>query len=393
MPVLGNLNLSIMMKVLIVSSSSHLAGHYWSYTADFASAIASQYIQADIYASLPPKDSTLIENPLVRWFSCASWITIFRSLKQRELHWESRLENLLRNLEFAVCLQRSLRSQGNSHIHCIESRHRLLLNAVLQSKRNFSSLCVGSPTLEAKKMLGPLYRSAFSTGRLKFIVETEAVRSAWEELAGANVVHIPVAASNRSESPLNKQECRKCLGLPEDAFVCLFFGTHREGKDYRTAIEAARISRANPFLLFAGPIISGNDPDALLKEYGYLNAVSLKHFFIESEATILFDACDAVVLPYAKGYEKGSAVLLQACKYGKPVIASDTGHLSYFVNKHKTGRLFTPGNPQSLANVFNEMAQLDNYSTQEINFHIKNATHEYTWNQLIFRYSEIFKTV
>jgi glycosyltransferase involved in cell wall biosynthesis len=223
--------------------------------------------------------------------------------------------------------------------------------------------------------------------RAKLIV---SVRADWEGLAGNNVVHIPAALTERTEPVLSKQQARQQLGLPQDAFIPLFFGTHREGKDYRTAIEAAKLSKTYPFLLFAGPLISGNDPEVLLKELGYDNAISRNRVFYGEEISEFFDACDVVMLPYARGYEKGSAVLLQACKYGRPVIASNTGHLASFVNQHETGLLFEPENPESLANVYDQLARAQQVDADVIKLNIASARQEYSWKKLVERYLDIF---
>ena len=374
----------------IVSSFSHLSGHYWPYTVDLANAMTAEGSGVTVYAALPPRDGILDTNPLVSWKSCCLWTLLLKSIEQRNLSWSSRTEALLRNLEFSICLRRALAASENSHIHCIEARHRILLKAVLRSNRRFSALCVGSPAAAARIKLGDLYKRAFATGRLKFIVETEAVRRDWEDLAVEHVVHIPVALAERTEPMLSKQEARNRLGLPEEAFIALFFGTHREGKDYRTAIEAAKLAESHPYLLFAGPLISGNDPEALLKELEYDHAAVWNRYFLDDGASELFDACDVVMLPYAKGYEKGSAVLLQACKYGRPVIASDTGHLAEFVNAHQTGLLYELEEPQDLAAIYDSMAFAERNVLGKLEENIEKTRQEYSWGKLVSRYLGVF---
>ena len=300
------------------------------------------------------------------------------------------MERFLRNIEFAFCLSRAMLTSNSGHIHCIESQHQMLIQAVLRSTKSISTLCVGSPGRDMKTKTKDFYRRAFSTGRLRFIVETEDVRRDWKQYAGCNAVHIPVAISDRSEIKFCTSDARRHLGLPEDAFICLFFGTHRDGKDYKTAFQAAKLAKSQPFLLFAGPLISGNDPDYLIQEMGYQNALSWKRFYLDSEAAVLFDACDVVMLPYSKGYEKGSAVLLQACKYGKPVIATNTGHLAEFVLTHKTGMLFEAEDAHSLAGVYDAMACQGPAARAELERVIRRAANNYSWNHLIHRYLEIF---
>lgn len=377
----------------VISPFTHLAGHYWPYTVDTISALAQAGVEVDVYASLPPREKNVIQSPAIRWRACAPWTPIIKSIESRNLTWGSRSDNLLRNLEFSLCLRSALRSPVSTHIHCIEARHRILLNAVLYSKRRFSALCVGSPDGRMSDNRAELYRRAFATGRLKIIVETEAVRRDWEPLAGEHVIHIPVAITGRSEPVLSKLEARKRLGLPERGCICLFFGTHREGKDYRTAINAAKLAKSHPYLLFAGPLISGNDPDQLLREEKYDHGVSWNRFYLDDMASQLFDACDAVILPYARGYAKGSAVLLQACKYGKPVIASDTGHLSEFVNSHGTGLLYEPENVESLAAAYDNLAMNTENRVAEFAQRIKDTAMYYSWDRLACRYQEIFALI
>jgi glycosyltransferase involved in cell wall biosynthesis len=204
------------------------------------------------------------------------------------------------------------------------------------------------------------------------------------------VFHIPAAIAERSEQPLTKQVARRKLGLAEDGFIPLFFGTHRVGKDYRTAIEAARLTKEHPFLLFAGPLISGNDPGALLKELGYTNAVSWNRFIPDDAVSLLFDACDVVMLPYSEGYTKGSAVLLQACKYGKPVIASNSGHLADFINSHKMGLTYEPQDIIGLAKIYEWTANALKNDPNLWRRGFDEAKHYYSWNKMVERYMEVF---
>ena len=379
-----------MPMLSLVSPYTHLSGHYWPYTIQLANALAKNGVSVDVFASSPARVPDSIQNPLIHWVPCFAWSRYFGSPETRNKMWDSRLERLIRNLEFLVSFRRALSTSGNRHIHCIESRHRLLLNSVLGSNRRLSLLSVGSPSPEILQKLGSLYTRAFSTNRMNVIVETESVRKDWEPFAGEHAIHIPVAVSAREEAVLKKSSARRVLGLPENGYICLFFGTHREGKDYQTAIEAAKLAKSQPFLLFVGPLISGSDPVLLLKASGYSNAASWNRFFLDSEAAKIFDAADLVILPYAKGYEKGSAVLLQACKYGKPVVAANTGHLANFINSHRTGKLYAPENPIDLAKVLDEMANISEAESIELTERIQKTADFYSWENLTRKYMDVF---
>jgi glycosyltransferase involved in cell wall biosynthesis len=221
-------------------------------------------------------------------------------------------------------------------------------------------------------------------------VETEAVARAWKEVAGEHVIHIPAALPWVKHQPMHQAEARKRLNLPESAFICLFFGTHREGKDYRLAIEAAKRSNSKPYLWFVGPLISGNDPDALLSELGYPDASSRKGYLPDEDVPAVFDACDAVMLPYADNYVKGSAVLLQACHFKKPVIATHTGHLRDYVLENENGLLFDTGSIESLAACYDELGTLKANHRLNQRFDYTRSHSNYSWNTLIGSYLKVF---
>lgn len=381
-------------RIQLVSPYTHLAGHYWPYTVDFVSAMTVADVGVRVFAAQSPRESHLFATATTSWTHCCSWTQWLLANEYRNRNWGDRKDTILRNIEFYKCLQSALLNasrSGVAHIHCIESRHRILLNAVVTTRQTFSTLCVGAPDVGMDQKRVSKYKKAFATGRLDFIVETEAVRNAWEPIAGQHVIHIPAAVPMRQNAVADRLVTRKKLGLPEDATICLFFGTHRDGKDYRTAIAAAKISKSQPYLLFVGPLISQNDPARLLREMNYDHSTSWNQYYPDDQVGALFDACDAVMLPYTEGYEKGSAVLLQACQYGKPVIATDTGHLAEFVNRHRTGLLFQPGCIQSLADCYDELSLADVSRLNELQKSITHTRLCYSWAVLIRKYLDIFR--
>lgn len=384
-------------RLVLVSPFTHLAGHYWPYTTDFLSAFAKRYQNTSVFAAHPQRPSSPLPIDEIQWNACCPWIRFILSDAYRNKNWGNKADTVARVAEFYFCLKAALKladaeTDERVHIHCIESRHGLLLNAVLKSKHSFSSLCVGGPPRGLTAEREDNYRKAFVTGRLKFIVETEAVRKAWEYLAADHVIHIPAALPWRTHEPRPQKLARRDLGLPEDRLVCLFFGTHREGKDYDLCIRAAVESGVEPYLLFAGPLISGNDPDTLLDKYGYTHSLSLKNFVPDDEVVGLFDACDTVMLPYSDGYSKGSAVLLQASHFEKPVIAPLTGHLGDFVTNNRTGVLYQPGNLNSLAEIYREMSAAKARGSLPSDFSFEKTKAIYSWDSLLHQYLRVFES-
>ncbi|WP_396261315.1 glycosyltransferase [Haloferula sp. A504] len=218
-----------------------------------------------------------------------------------------------------------------------------------------------------------------------------AVKEAWQRLAGEHVVHIPAALPWAKHKPVSQEEARRKLDLPVDETICLFFGTHRETKDYDTAVRAAAESRSEPFLLFVGPVISGNDPALLASTIDYPKLESRSGYFPDSQVPLLFDAADAVMLPYMGHYTKGSAVLLQASHYQKPVIATKTGHLQDFVEQNRSGMLYEPGSAADLARCYDRISALRDSAATHSEWSFGTVRENYSWDGLLPRYLEIFR--
>ena len=383
------------MDMTVVSPFTHLNGHYWPYTVDLLDALGEDLKKVSVFASRPARQ-TFSETEGISWNACFPWTKHILSDAYRSRNWGSREDSIARNIEFQMCVRAAIRacevSKDNSHIHCVESRHRILNREVIRNRHlTFSTLCVGDPPENLPESRANQYKRAFQTGRLTFIVETETVRKNWEDLAGERVVHIPAALPSQPHTPVAQEEARKKLNLPPDATICLFFGTHREGKDYETAVRAAGESESKPFLWFVGPLISGNDPAQITMRHEYSATESLSGYLPDESVSLVFDAADAVVLPYSEGYQKGSAVLLQACHFKKPVIATRTGHLKDFVELNHNGFLFEAGSSRDLASCYDQVHALKHSSDLVSRFSFKTAVENYSWPVLKERYMEVFR--
>jgi len=70
---------------------------------------------------------------------------------------------------------------------------------------------------------------------------------------------------------------------------------------------------------------------------------------------LFYSRCDIFVAP--SRYESFGIIYLEAMKYGKPVIACDTGGTPEVVNHGKSGILIEPGNPAQLAGAIIDLAK------------------------------------
>jgi glycosyltransferase involved in cell wall biosynthesis len=333
-------------------------------------------------------------DPTLKTQICAPWISMLFPNSWRKKWWGSKIETVLRNLEFYFCLRRAVCHAENeemSHIYCVESCHTQLCRAVRRSNIEFSTLCVGGVTkhLPPKKMKD--YRSAFETGRLSFIVETVHVQDEWNQFSKEHIHHIPTAIPFGERHSISKINARENLSLPTNRSIFLCFGTHREDKDYLTVIHAAKESKSEPYLLFVGPLISKNNPGKILKELSYTNGTLWDQYYPEEKISELFDACDAVILPYPNDYNKGSGVLLQACQHNIPIITTDGGYLANFVNQHRVGLIYTDNNPASLAGVYDHFYRLTPDELNVLQNNLSITQEIYSWKTLIKKYLKVFK--
>jgi rhamnosyl/mannosyltransferase len=94
-----------------------------------------------------------------------------------------------------------------------------------------------------------------------------------------------------------------------------------------------------------------------VREKGLGSRVSLLKAMPESALHALLASCDCLCLPSVERTEAFGLVLLEAMRYGKPVVASDIpgSGIGWVVNDGVTGYLTVPGDPTSLADAIQRM--------------------------------------
>ena len=241
-----------------------------------------------------------------------------------------------------------------------------------------------------RKLTRWFLNASLKRGLLEFCAETETIKRQWMTTLGAHVHYIPYGISPITE-PIPLARARTELGLKKDEMVLLLFGTQRAGKDFATVIRAAAQLSPSPFLLFAGKHLSGPAPSDLVRQLGFTNCQIHDRFVSEEETRTYFAACDVVMIPYAEGYVKGSAVLLEACQHLKPVIATNTGYLREFIQEHGTGWLFESGNPDDLGNRVNAVAHLAPDERSALDARILATISFYSWTRIIQQYLALYE--
>ena len=129
---------------------------------------------------------------------------------------------------------------------------------------------------------------------------------------------------------------RQRLGLGAGKHVLVYGAiTERKGIQELVAALAQRSSSERPTLVVAGA--QDDETRAFFSSAGKLSppAVFMDRFVTAEEELDLFSACDVVWLGY-KGHYGMSGVLVQAYRFGKPVVATADGLIGWFC---RTGEL------------------------------------------------------
>ncbi|MEY3689419.1 MAG: hypothetical protein RIT37_981 [Bacteroidota bacterium] len=139
--------------------------------------------------------------------------------------------------------------------------------------------------------------------------------------------------------PIDKQEARKRLNLPENAKILLFFGFIREYKGLMNLIESMKNLPEDIHLVIAGEIYgSFEDYEAKIQSQKIAHRVHLHVRYIpDSETPLFFCSADACVLPYKTATQSG--IIAVAHHFETPVIATPVGGLPEALRNGRAGMI------------------------------------------------------
>ena len=148
---------------------------------------------------------------------------------------------------------------------------------------------------------------------------------------------------------ISRDEARGKLGVPESAFVYLFFGNARAYKGIERLIETFRRVAAEDAALVLmtrwglNPDY-GKEVERMVGQDGRIR-IFTSSFFGNDEFQVYLNAADVVVLPFVDVLTSGSAIT--AMSFGKPVILPRLGCLPELADD-TMGLLYDPGRPEAL---------------------------------------------
>lgn len=385
------------LDIILVSPHAHYPSHYWSNTLALKRALAERGV--DTHTVVFSSDTELIQpstasdvQPAFR--TMPSWWRRFATGKTQR----SRVKKLLLNFETIACLLKALQLARRCNapvLHWIGGAHWPVFIAAVTSRHVRFVYSLYGRLVDEKGAHGVrgwgqavferLVQRAVRSGRLDFVCETELIRDNAAALVGARVHLVPYAIDTRKPVP-EKLIAREQLGLPTDEKIFLFFGTHRLEKDYRTALRGCLLLPELPLALFVGKVISANDPRIVVSECGYPKARIVDEFVTDTLADLYFAAADVVVLPYEENFARGSGVLIESCRYQRPMLVSAAPYLSAFINRYKCGETFEPRNPRSFADAAARL--LANPAVYLPG--LAQAKHDHSWDVVIEQYIVIY---
>lgn len=171
----------------------------------------------------------------------------------------------------------------------------------------------------------------------------------------------------------------------------LFVGVLRWYKGLDILLEASKKFKGELVIVGKGPLF-GFLKDQIKKEK--LNHVHLVGFQTDNNLKYLIQNCRFVVLPSVTPAEAFGQILLEGLYFSKPLISTELGTGTSFVNLHnQTGLVVEPGNALSLAGAMNRLC-LDTLLYERLTsatfYHYKNNFSERVQGK---KYTRIYESL
>jgi len=131
-------------------------------------------------------------------------------------------------------------------------------------------------------------------------------------------------------------------------------GRLRYYKGLDVLIEAMRDIEAHLLIVGDGPM--RQEWEALTVNLALTERVSFLGHIPDAELPAYYQACDIFVLPSTQRSETWGAVQIEAMACGKPVVCTELGTGTSYVNLHReTGVVVPPGDSAALAKAINQL--------------------------------------
>jgi glycosyltransferase involved in cell wall biosynthesis len=196
----------------------------------------------------------------------------------------------------------------------------------------------------------------------RIIVHCQAAKKALSETYGRQREVYVIPHPNYIDAypnQISRPEALLRLGLTEEDFVFLFIGGIRPNKGVEALITAFQNLQEDHLKLIIAGKSSG--PDEYLTGLQRTASSDLRirladQFIPDEELQIYLNACNVVVLPFARILTSGSLIL--ALSFGRPVVAPAIGCLPETLST-ESGILYEPGNSKDLERALRDCLSLN----------------------------------
>ena len=264
-------------------------------------------------------------------------------------------------------------------------------------KKNFSKplLSICDNIIPHENFLGSSLLTKFYLKYIDgFVVQSETVKNELESLKkDAKIVKRFHPIYDIYGDRKNKTESKKQLGI-KSKHVILFFGIIREYKGLDILIESINIlkNKLDDFHL----LIVGECYENINKYLSLINQFELNHlvtfineYVSEKDISKYFSCSDVVVLPYKSASQSG--VIQIAYNFNTPVVTTDVGGLSEYIDDGNTGVLVESKNPIQLSEVLYD--NLVNDCFNQFSKNIEDYKKKFSWEYFIEGIDEIMSEI
>ena len=191
----------------------------------------------------------------------------------------------------------------------------------------------------------------------------------------------------------NKSLAKESLNIKAKN-VILFFGIIREYKGLDVLIESINLLKDNLndfHVLIVGECYENiNKYRSLIDKYELSSLITFINEYVPNEEVSKYFSCsDVVVLPYKTASQSG--VLQIAYHFDIPVVTTDVGGLSEYIENNSTGILIESDNPIKLSEILYD--NLSNNSFQKLSNNIKEYKKKFSWDYFISGIHELSDSV
>ena len=184
------------------------------------------------------------------------------------------------------------------------------------------------------------------------------------------------------------QELRQRYAPP----LILFVGLLRYYKGLSFLIEA--MSQIPARLLVVGEGPQGQEWRELSRQLGLADKVIFLGRVSDEDLVALYHACDVFVLPAIHRSESWGAVQVEAMACGKPVVCTELGTGTSFVNLHgQTGLVVPPRDAAVLAQAIGTLLQDEPVRQQMGRRAQERAENEFSFTKMVQRLVDLYKDV